>query len=1434
MATLNLIIKTEGTEQALKAVNELEKGLKSISQTKVDFKLDKATADAYSKMGAGLQKYASMLSKVATEAEKTSRAETAHKTAIENKKTALVKLETQHEKTRTASQNLATAEKNLEVQQEKTATAAKNVEAAEKNLEVQQEKTRTATVRKETADKNLEIQEEKTRGAVVRASNAMRNQAKDAEQSGTAIQRFSEKFTEFLHSARNVAYRRIASGVYSFITSSISEAMETMKNVDTQLTNIQKVSSLSKDEIRALGNEAYATASKYGVSAEEYLSAVYTFQKAGLGDSASQLGELATKTMLVGDTTADVATKFLIASNAAWEMNGSMEALSKIVDEADYINNTYATSLDKLSTGMPIVASVAAQAGMSAEETMAALGTITSVTQESGTKAATALRALILNILGETGTYIDETGEEFEVTEESVKSLRGMMEKYAGDALRAAEATGELINPLEAIRALSKAIQNGDANPTEIFEILSGMGGKLRTNQLTALVENVDLLDQMLAGMGESAGTADHEISIMLSSWESKTQILKNTWAEFVSHLIDTDMIKSGLDLVTLAVEGLDTGLGRLAVTGGAVLAAFALFGPVGTIAAAAVAGLLLIAGAAQESKLRFEEATVAVTKLKDALDSGDKTIKETNETTAATAAIAETYIRSLEGMTEGSDEYKHTLEKIVKLVPELNDLIDVENGRLLTNTDNLIANTEAWKENARVKAYQSAIEDAQAAVINAEIELEVNKLELADAEKVIKRVEELHAIIEKDIDEAYDKYAAAGGVGSPEDYRRADFNELQAEYDALISSGAYAEATVAKSTAEKAIEEAEKTLADAQERIGRLEEALGIVQEKADAANEKATKPEKSSPVTSPIKEQEQASEKASMWASVFAKNAETGAKAMSEAADSAEKLASTGAEVSVDSSSVEEAADEVEEASARATNAERKYRAHRDTLRQEMVEARQETVSDTENMMDEVADALDDGASEAESAAKTAGGEIGRGIGDGIILQSDYIKNAISRTFSIAKSFIDGLVAAGAVSYHPSGQSWYIDRNGNRVSYAAGTTSAKGGPTLVNELGPELISENGRAYIANGGKPAVVNLQKGALVLTAAETKDAFASGSGASVSSIGNGDIEVPSLPITIPNPVHLDPETGDITVDLPTPVTDGRGGGGDKRGGGKKKKKKSGPNFSKLESELAKFLGEIDAKVELAENEGDWEQVVRLYEQAQEEIAKLVEAYRKAGYADDSPEIIALLNKNYDYAEKQLDVYQDRWDELISTLESQDKAEKLAKQLEEKRLAVEEARLALENAQNQRNVRVFNAQTGQWEWIANQKTIDSAQESLAKAEEAYQNEVRSQAIEELKALRDTVTDLNDVVLGPALAAVATMGEDSAEFQAFARALDAVYGVGSFLASTEGSESVIPTVDSHDTTYSFGGITLTEEQASSMSLAELAQMLQVLSIT
>lgn len=373
--------------------------------------------------------------------------------------------------------------------------------------------------------------------------------------------------------AKQAAWQLLGDAVAG-VKNAFKEAFSTMKDVDSELATVQKVTGMSAEEIDALGDAAYSTASKYGVSANEYLESVSRFARAGYKEAAEGLGELAIKTQLVGDTNQDIATQFLLSADAAWKYNGNVEKLSLALDKANVIDNNYSTSIQKIAEGLPIVANVAAMAGMSMDETMAMLGTITATTQESGTKAATAARALILNILGDTTTEISDG---VTATEESVQSLSGILQKYAPDVVAAAKATGELINPMEAIEALSKAAKDGLISEADLMTMVSALGGKLRTNQLLALLENFDMYKSMMEDMSTAAGSADDEMGVMLDTWAAKTNILKNTWTEFVSHIADTEAIKAGLDLVIGLVEVLDSGFGKFAVTVAGTTVAVAL-----------------------------------------------------------------------------------------------------------------------------------------------------------------------------------------------------------------------------------------------------------------------------------------------------------------------------------------------------------------------------------------------------------------------------------------------------------------------------------------------------------------------------------------------------------------------------------------------------------------------------------------------------------------------------------------------------------------------------------------------------------------------------------------------------------------------------------------------------------------------------------------
>lgn len=543
---------------------------------------------------------------------------------------------------------------------------------------------------------------------------------------------------------------QVVNGIVANIKRAFKDALDTMREVDQQLTNIQKVSDLTAKDIARIGDSAYETASKYGVAAEEYLSAVYTFQKAGLGDSAEKMGELAVKTMLVGDTTADVATKFIIATNAAWKYGGSVEELSRLVDEADKLNNTYAVSLQDIAEGLPIVAATAAQAGMTAEQTMSAISTIVASTGQSATKAATALRAIIMNLIGETG----ELDDGLSVTEETVASLNSVLNKYARASLEAAEAEGKILDPMEAIAALAQAAEDGFLNEAQLFEVLSGLGGKLRTTQLTALVNAQEMYNSMLKDTADAAGTADREISIMLESWNSKTQILTNTFTQFISHLVDSKGIKAGIDLLTKLVEVLDSGVGKFAALTVAVFAAAKAF----TMLATTGLGATLVSLASGFITVGEAVTVLSTTILSSALFWA--------AAIAGVILLIDKLIVTTQEHAENVEKSVEEYENLQKQVDELNDKIDENKGLI-----------EKANEAGRDDAYTKRLENE-----NRQLEIQIELLEI----RARKEKENAH-------DEAIAGLKAKSyqiGTGRYEDYTVVNGSDVTTSQVEIFESG--------------------------------------------------------------------------------------------------------------------------------------------------------------------------------------------------------------------------------------------------------------------------------------------------------------------------------------------------------------------------------------------------------------------------------------------------------------------------------------------------------------------------------------------------------------------------------------------------------------------------------------------------------------------
>lgn len=431
-----------------------------------------------------------------------------------------------------------------------------------------------ARIQAQRAAQQLATEEARTTKEHFNALRAQANAIKAADQAQKQLNKTVSSGAAFAKSMGStlVSYTKQIIG-FAGVTNVLRSALREMKSMNDELVTYRKVTGASASDMEKMRAAAYKAAQNYGQSPSDFLAGAATMARAGYGAASGQMAELATKTQLVGDMTAEAASKFLIAVDAAYHYQGSITQLTKVLDGINEVDNNYATSIEKISEGMTLVASLASSAHVPIEELTAALGTMTAVTQRSGTETARGLRQIFLNIMGDTSTEVEEG---VKVTEEEMSAMTKALQKYAPEVVKAAKATGKLINPMEAIGALAKQYKEGFLTEQDLFKITEGIGGKRYYNVFTALIQNYDMYEGMLTKVKNSTGSADKEVAAMMDSWSKKLEKLKSTWTELVNNTISENFIKGLLDAGTSALKFAGN-LENLAMMAGSAYAAIKL-----------------------------------------------------------------------------------------------------------------------------------------------------------------------------------------------------------------------------------------------------------------------------------------------------------------------------------------------------------------------------------------------------------------------------------------------------------------------------------------------------------------------------------------------------------------------------------------------------------------------------------------------------------------------------------------------------------------------------------------------------------------------------------------------------------------------------------------------------------------------------------------
>ena len=379
------------------------------------------------------------------------------------------------------------------------------------------------------------------RGVKLSRWNEINAKIKEIENSMRGLGRLGASFKNLMSQAAQsfTQWLSVSSGVM-FLVSKTKNAVSELKNLDNILTEIDKTSDLSNQQLEKLGLSAYDLASKYGRTASDFLTSMQEMSRSGFyGEKAEGMASQALLAESAGDMEKELANKYVLATNAAYKLNGEAKKLNEILDGQNQVTNTNSVAMADMATAMTEAGTVASSYRVSIEDLTAMIGTIESVTKLGGSEVGNAIKAILINLQNVTSKKIVSTLNEANAS---------MTEMVNG--------AEKLRDPILILRDLAKTFNELDEDDPLRAKILTNIGQKYHAQKLGALLQNMEMYDKMLVDYSEGEGSALEESNKSAENLTGRLNALNNSWVEFVNNIVNSDELITVVNFFNNVTQG--------------------------------------------------------------------------------------------------------------------------------------------------------------------------------------------------------------------------------------------------------------------------------------------------------------------------------------------------------------------------------------------------------------------------------------------------------------------------------------------------------------------------------------------------------------------------------------------------------------------------------------------------------------------------------------------------------------------------------------------------------------------------------------------------------------------------------------------------------------------------------------------------------------
>lgn len=357
-----------------------------------------------------------------------------------------------------------------------------------------------------------------------------------------------------------------------------------VKELNTQLTEMRKVSDESIRTLKNYQKETFAIADAVGTTAAQIQSSTADYLR--LGESMSSAAELAKNTNILMNVSEfesiEKATESMIAMKQAYGELGSMD----IIDKLNLAGNNFPISTSELAESLQRSAAALKVAGNDINEAIALTVAGNSILQDPDS-VASGLRTISMRLTGTTASELTAIGEDTEGLIETTSKLRdtirsltavnGKMGVSITDSVGKYKSTFEILSEI-ADRWEDIAKQDAIDGKNRQNAIMESVAGKNRAAIFAAIMQSPELLKQAYEEVQDASGSAQKELDTYLESTEAHLKKLTNSVQEMWDTTLNSDFLNFFIDLGTI-VTNLTT------KAGGLIPVASAFVGIIGSLA---------------------------------------------------------------------------------------------------------------------------------------------------------------------------------------------------------------------------------------------------------------------------------------------------------------------------------------------------------------------------------------------------------------------------------------------------------------------------------------------------------------------------------------------------------------------------------------------------------------------------------------------------------------------------------------------------------------------------------------------------------------------------------------------------------------------------------------------------------------------------------